>query len=125
MTYAGIKSMIYCGASRDDPRVKAAYDWVRKNYSLDKNPGMPDVRGKWGLYYYYHTLAKTLDVLGIDEIEDAQGKKHDWRAELTAVLARQQRPDGSWVNDAHWMEADPNLVTAYALMALSHCQPRK
>jgi squalene-hopene/tetraprenyl-beta-curcumene cyclase len=125
MTYAGIKSMIYCGVTRDDPRVKRAYEWVKKNYSVEKNPGMPDVRAKWGLFYYYHTMAKTLDLMGVDEVEDAAGKKHDWRAEITAALAKLQKPDGSWVNDAHWMESDPNLITGYALMALAHCKPRK
>ena len=86
---------------------------------------MPDVRAKWGLYYYYHTMAKTLDVMGVDEVVDASGRKHDWRAEITAALAKTQRPDGSWVNNDHWMESDPNLVTGYALMALSHCKPKK
>jgi squalene-hopene/tetraprenyl-beta-curcumene cyclase len=125
MTYAGIKSLIYCGVSRDDPRIQKAYEWVRKNYTLDRNPGMPDLRSQWGLYYYYHTMAKCLDAMGVDEVEDASGKKHDWRADITAALARRQRPDGSWVNNAHWMESDPNLVTGYALMALSYCKPRK
>jgi squalene-hopene/tetraprenyl-beta-curcumene cyclase len=125
MTYAGIKSMIYCGVTRDDPRVKRAYEWVKKNYSVEKNPGMPDVRAKWGLFYYYHTMAKTLDLMGVDEVEDAAGKKHDWRAEITTALAKLQKPDGSWVNDAHWMESDPNLITGYALMALAHCKPKK
>jgi squalene-hopene/tetraprenyl-beta-curcumene cyclase len=125
MTYAGIKSMIYCGASRDDPRVKRAYEWVRKHYSVEKNPGMPDVRARWGLFYYYHTMAKTLDVMGVDELVDADGKAHDWRADITGALARLQKPDGSWVNNEHWMESDPNLITGYALMALSHCKPKK
>jgi squalene-hopene/tetraprenyl-beta-curcumene cyclase len=126
MTYAGIKSLIYCGVSKDDPRVKKAYEWVRKNYSVDRNPGMPGERGQWGLFYYYHTMAKCLDVLGIDEVEDAAGIKHDWRADITAALAKRQRPDGSWVNpNDHWMEADPHVVTGYALMALSYCQPKK
>jgi squalene-hopene/tetraprenyl-beta-curcumene cyclase len=31
MTYAGLKSMIYAGLTKDDPRVKAAWDWIRKN----------------------------------------------------------------------------------------------
>jgi squalene-hopene/tetraprenyl-beta-curcumene cyclase len=125
MTYAGIKSMIYCGVAKSDPRVEKAYEWIKKNYSVEKNPGMPDVRAKWGLFYYYHTMAKTLDVMGVDEVEDAAGKKHDWRADITAALAKLQKPDGSWVNDSHWMEADPNLITGYALMALSHCKPKK
>ncbi len=125
MTYAGIKSMIYCGVSKDDPRIKKAYEWITKHYTVDENPGMPKVRSQWGLYYYYHTMAKTLDTLGIDEVVDAGGKKHDWRADITAALAKRQRADGSWLNENHWLEADPNLVTGYALMALSYCKPRK
>jgi squalene-hopene/tetraprenyl-beta-curcumene cyclase len=125
MTYAGIKSLIYCGVTKDDPRVKKAYEWIQKHYSVDENPGMPEVRKEWGLYYYYHSMAKCLDVLGIDEVVDADGKKHDWRADITAALAKRQKADGSWVNQAHWMESDPNLVTGYALMALSYCKPKK
>ena len=124
MTYAGIKSLIYCGASKDDPRVKEAYKWIRENYSVDRNPGMPDQRAEWGLYYYYHTMAKSLDTLGVDHVVDAKGVKHDWRRDITEALAKRQRSDGSWVGDARWMEADPNLVTGYALMALSYCRPK-
>lgn len=124
MTYAGIKSLIYCGASKDDPRVKEAYKWIRENYSVDRNPGMPDQRAEWGLYYYYHTMAKSLDALGVDHVVDAKGVKHDWRRDITEALAKRQRSDGSWVGDARWMEADPNLVTGYALMALSYCRPK-
>ncbi|HTU23661.1 MAG TPA: prenyltransferase/squalene oxidase repeat-containing protein [Gemmataceae bacterium] len=126
MTYAGIKSLIYCGVSKDDPRIKKALEWIQKNYTVDANPGMPEVRKHWGLYYYYHTMAKCLDTLGTDKVKDASGKEHDWRADITAALAKRQQEDGSWRNDnAHWMEADPLLVTGYALMALSHCKPKK
>jgi squalene-hopene/tetraprenyl-beta-curcumene cyclase len=124
MTYAGIKSLIYCGVSKNDLRVQKAIEWIRKNYSVDENPGMPTQRSKWGLYYYYHTMAKCLDALGIDYVEDAKGVKHNWRADLVKALAKRQRPDGSWASDSHWMEADPNLVTGYALMTLSYCRPR-
>jgi squalene-hopene/tetraprenyl-beta-curcumene cyclase len=124
MTYAGIKSLIYCGVSKDDPRVKKAYEWIRNNYNVDHNPGMPDKRAEWGLYYYYHTMAKCLDVLGVDYVEDAKGKKQDWRKDITQALAKRQRRDGSWLGDAHWMEGDPKLVTGYALMALSYCRQK-
>jgi len=118
MTYAGLKSMIYAGVKKDDPRVKAALTWITKHYSLQDNPGM----GKQGLYYYYHTFAKTLSVLGVSELKDADGKSHVWRAELVAILAKQQKANGSWINEAdRWYEGDPNLVTAYGLLALSHC----
>jgi squalene-hopene/tetraprenyl-beta-curcumene cyclase len=126
MTYAGIKSMIYCGVSKDDPRVKKAYEWIQKHYTVDANPGMPKAHAHRGLYYYYHTMAKCLDALGIDEVVDSEGRKHDWRADITEALAQRQRPDGSWVNDKdQWMEGDPNLVTGYALLALSYCKPKK
>ena len=125
MTYAGVKSMIYCGVSRDDPRVKKAYEWIQNNYSVEKNAGMPDVRSQWGLYYYYHTMAKSLDTLGIDHVVDNKGVKHDWRKDITLALAKRQRPDGGFINSsANWMEADENLVTGYALMALSYCRPK-
>src|SRR5205814_1293296 len=68
MTYAGIKRMIYCGVSRDDPRVKRAYEWITKHYTVDVNPGMPKDRSQWGLFYYYHTMAKCLATLGVDEV---------------------------------------------------------
>ena len=60
MTYAGIKSLIYCGVVKKDERVKKAYEWIQNNYTVDKNPGMPEVRSQWGMYYYYHTMAKCL-----------------------------------------------------------------
>ena len=119
MTYAGLKSMIFAGVGPDDERVKAAVAWLKKNYSLKTNPGMEDA----GLYYYYHTFAKALDALGQEEFTQADGTKHDWREELAAELARRQHDDGSWTNsNARWMEGDANLVTGYALLALSYCR---
>jgi squalene-hopene/tetraprenyl-beta-curcumene cyclase len=121
MTYAGLKSMIFAGVGPDDPRVKAAFEWIQKHYDLDSNPGM----GTAGLYYYYHTFAKALDALGQQTITDADGTEHDWRAELLAELASRQREDGSWINEnSRWLEGDPNLVTAYALLSLAYCKPR-
>ncbi len=120
MTYAGLKSMIYAGVKPDDPRVKAAVAWLQKNYDLQSNPGMGDA----GLFYYYHTFAKSLDAYGESTFTDAAGKAHDWRAELVAALAAKQKPDGSFINEnARWMEGDANLVTGYALLALSYCKP--
>ncbi len=121
MTYAGLRSFIYAGLKKDDPRVKAATEWIKKNYSVSENPGL----GDQGLYYYYHTFAKTLAALGDDEFVDAAGKSHNWRAEVANQLIASQKVDGTWVNKApRWLEGDPNLVTAYSLLVLSYCQPK-
>lgn len=126
MTYAGVKSMIYCGVDKKDPRMKKALEWLAKNYSVEANPGMPQARESWGLYYYYHTMAKCLDTLGDDVVVDAKGAKHDWRADITTALAKRQKPDGSFVNPAkNWMEAEPSLVGGYALMTLAYTKPKK
>jgi squalene-hopene/tetraprenyl-beta-curcumene cyclase len=122
MTYAGLKSMIYAGVGPKDARVKAAVKWIQEHYDLKSNPGM--AKPEEGLYYYYHTFAKALAALGEPALIDAKGAKHDWRHDLTAELISRQKADGSWSNDAdRWMEGDPNLVTAYSLLALSYCKP--
>lgn len=119
MTYAGLKSMIFAGLSKDDFRVKAAFNWIQKRYSLKENPGL----GQQGLYYYYHTFAKTLNVLEMGTIETSDGEKHNWKSDLIKVLSESQRSDGSWFNKAdRWYEGDPHLVTGYVLMTLSQCE---
>lgn len=121
MTYAGLKSMLYAGVDRDDPRVRAAVQWIRRHYDVESNPGM----GSAGLYYYYHLFAKALDAIGQEHFVDDQGTAHAWRADLIRALAERQQPNGSWINpNDRWLEGDPNLVTGYALLALSYCQPQ-
>lgn len=39
MTYAGLKSFLYAGVSKEDPRVQGALGWIRAHYTLDENPG--------------------------------------------------------------------------------------
>lgn len=119
MTYAGLKSMIYCGVDKEDPRIQAAYAWIQANYDLESNPGM----GTAGLFYYYQTFAKALTAMKESEFTTKSGDKHDWKKELLAALAARQNADGSWTNENNrWMESDPNLVTGYALIALSYCR---
>lgn len=122
MTYAGFKSMIYAGLTKDDPRTKAALEWIRKHYSVTENPGEKDA----GLYYYYDTFAAAMAASGLHEIVDDKGVSHNWRNDLIAELARRQNADGSWTNaNRQWFENDPNLSTAFALKALSYCKPKK
>ena len=65
MTYAGFKSLIYAGLTENDPRVKAAREWIEKNYTVEENPG----QGEAGLYYYYHAFAAALNAAKLDEVQ--------------------------------------------------------
>jgi squalene-hopene/tetraprenyl-beta-curcumene cyclase len=121
MTYVGLKSMLYAGLSKDDPRVKAAYLWLRKHYTLEKNPNMAANRPEQGRYFYYNVFAKGLRAFGKDEVIDPADPtmKHNWRNDLVAQLAKLVSKDGSWMNPAdRWEEGSPILVTAYEVLAL-------
>lgn len=121
MTYAGLKSMIYAGLTPDDPRVKAAIEWITKYYSVEENPGL----GQQGVLYYYQMFAKALSTMGADTVKDAQGKEHDWRKELAEHLFKLQQDNGAWLNkNDRWYEGNPDLATAYALIALKYCEPK-
>ena len=123
MTYGGLKSFLYAGVSKDDPRVKACIDWVRRHYTLEENPGLKQA----GLYYYYHTLSKAMDAYGEEPFADAAGKKHYWRAELFQALKSRQGDDGKWVNaaDKAFAEFNPDLATGFALLSLSYTRPKE
>ena len=63
-----------------------------------------------------------MQAYGEDTFEDAKGVKHDWRKELFQAMKKRQRPNGSFINegDRAFGENDPNLSTAFALLALSY-----
>jgi squalene-hopene/tetraprenyl-beta-curcumene cyclase len=119
MTYAGFKSYLYADLERDDRRVQLAYDWIRRHYTLEENPGM----GMQGYYYYLLTFSRALDAWGLPTIEivsaDGSVETRDWANDLVDQLARQQNADGSFkVEHPRWMESNPELITSYALLAL-------
>ena len=121
MTYDGIKTYIYAGLKKDSPEVKAAMDWVRKNWSLDMHPGFAYEEVKRnhlrGLYYYYLLMARGLDVYGENPIETFDGKKHDWPKELAEQFVKVVRDSKMWHNDnPAWYESDPVVTTSYVLM---------
>lgn len=119
MTYAGVKSYLYCSVTKSDPRVQAAWKWLRASYNVEENPRM----GTDGLYYYYHTMSKTLATWGDKTFVDARGRKHQWAADLSRAIIKRQKADGSWVNsNPRWRENNPDLVTGYALVSLANCR---
>ncbi len=134
MTYAGFKSYLFAKLDKDDPRVKAAYGWIKRNYTLEVNPGLPfnakTLSHLHGLFYYYLTFARALgatdsSTLDIETKVDGKlvTKTVDWQNDLVDKLSALQKADGSWTNTAdRWMEGDARLVTAYSLIALNNAQ---
>lgn len=126
MTYAGFKSYLYADLDRDDPRVVAAYRWLKQHYTLEENPGI----GADGMYYYFVTFARAMDAWNEPTIEvtiagsgDARTETRDWANDLIDRLATLQNEDGSFKSvDDRWMENNPVLITSYALLALQHAR---
>src|ERR1051325_2805250 len=115
ISYAGLLSYIYADVKKSDPRVQAVMDWLRVNYSLEENPEM----GAQGYFYYLHLMTKALHAAQVETLEVKGEQKLDWRREVAMRLINLQKSDGSWQNDnGRWWEKDPNLVTAYSVMAL-------
>jgi squalene-hopene/tetraprenyl-beta-curcumene cyclase len=121
MTYAGLLSFAYCNVEKDDPRVQAALEWLRVNYTVDENPGI----GQDGLFYYYMVMAKALSAYGDKYLVTADGTRHNWAADLVQKLVELQHPDGYWVNSMsdRWLENNKALVTSYAMIVLDRCRP--
>ena len=115
ISYVGLMSYLYADLDRADPRVTAVADWLRRNYTVEENPGM----GAQGLYYYYHMMTKALAAAHAAGLPLEDGRMVNWRRELTLKLMALQRPDGSWKNDnPRWWENHPELSTSYVLLAL-------
>jgi len=119
MTYTGLKSFMYAGLNRDDPRVQAALTWIQNHWTFDENPEL----GQQGLYYYYMVAARALSAWGEPVIRDDRRREHPWKDELTEALLRRQKDDGSWTNEAdRWFEGYGPVPTSYALIALENCR---
>lgn len=118
MTYVGFKSLLYSDLPRDDQRVQAAYDWIRKHWTLERNPNMPHKVSQQGLYYYYHAFAKALRAWGEPVIQAPKGKTHNWREDLIDALAERVKDDGHFQGNPRWFEDQPVLATSYSMMAL-------
>lgn len=120
MTYAGLLSLIYANVDRDDPRVRSAFDWVCKNWTLKENPGM----GAQGLFFFYNVISRSLSAYGADLIRKSDGTYINWRKELAQTLISAQIIDpktghGYWINNnGRFWERNPTLVTAYSILAL-------
>jgi squalene-hopene/tetraprenyl-beta-curcumene cyclase len=117
MSFAGLKSLLFTQASKDDPRVKAVWGWISKNYDFNQHPGM----GTTSYYYYLQTAAAGLEAFGEQFVPDERGRKRDWAVDLLTKLLSLQVADGSWKNDnPRYWESNPVLATARAVTSINH-----
>ena len=115
-TMGGLKSLIFAEVDREDHRVQAAVDWLKRNYTLEENP----VIGAEAHYYYLWTFAKAMQAYGQEVLDLADGETRHWRSDLVRKLLELQQSDGHWVNQSsgRYMESIPELTTAYAMIAM-------
>jgi len=118
LSYANWKSLAYAELRPADPRVQQSRRWLQRNWTLQNHPGTGSADGQ---YYFLMAATRTLAAArGSAAPAGGGGKAAHWADDAQAWLTRVQNPDGSWVNarSGQWMENRPELVTAYALLAL-------
>ena len=120
ITYAGMLALVHADVSRNDVRVRSAFDWAARHWTLNENPGM----GHQGLFFFYNILTRALSASGNDLVPLQDGSFLNWREELARELLNRQRVDpstghGYWRNDTgRFWENDAILATAYSILAL-------
>ena len=145
MTYAGLLSFIHAKVDATDPRVEDAFEWIRNNYRVDENPGMGQ-QGIFYHYHTMAKALAIYEKTKGGSLTDVQGQTHFWFKDLAEELMNRKIEDelvakddirdatnpgqllakegelvklSYWKNEeSRWMERDPLLVTAYAILAL-------
>ncbi len=106
MTATGLWALRACGVPVEDAQVQKGMDWIKKYWSLTRNPGS----NSW-LYYYLLSLQRFCDIP--PQLATLAG--YDWYNEISGMMVAEQEPDG------RWRGADGDfLATCFAVMTLSH-----
>ena len=106
MTATGLWALRACGVSVDDPQIHRGTEWVKKYWTLTRNPGS----NSW-LYYYLLSLQRFCDIP--PALDTLAG--YDWYDEISRMMVSRQESDGRWRGS----ESD-FLSTCFAVMSLSH-----
>ncbi len=125
-TADGLRCLMAGGLPDDHPRVAAARDWLRVQFSAEQSPGAFDESQEHlrkALYFYYcNSAARALTACHVREVGPESGRVR-WAVALAEQLLKLQQPDGSWESDsADMKENDPLIATAMAIGALVHCR---
>lgn len=105
MTATGLWALRACGVPNEDMQIQNGLEWIRKHWSLTRNPGS----NSW-LYYYLLSLQRFCDIPPkLNTLAN-----HDWYNEISAMMVSEQQRDGRW----HGAGSD-FLATCFAVMTLS------
>ncbi|MCA8940847.1 MAG: hypothetical protein KDB07_13595 [Planctomycetes bacterium] len=116
-TCDGVLALLAYGATPENSAVMAAEQWLRRHPKLELPEGMPESQPTpWDrAMRYYHWMVRA-------EAYAALAMEGDWRDQLAALVTKEQREEGSFVNAEGLMkENDPLLATSMALIALGRC----
>ena len=106
MTATGLWALRACGVPVDDPQIQKGTAWIKRHWTLTRNPGS----NSW-LYYYLLSLQRFCDIP--PTVDTLAG--YNWYDEISQMMVAQQEPDGRWRGS----ESD-FLATCFAVMSLSH-----
>ncbi len=115
-TCTGLLALIHAGVEKKDVRVAAALEWIKRHYTLEKNPGAKSD----GYYEYLSLFARSLAALDIRDLDLPDGRKIDWARDESLKLLDLQNADGSSGRKSSSDEPDnsPTLTTSLALLTL-------
>ena len=106
MTATGLWALRACGVPVGDPQIQKGTAWLKKHWTLTRNPGS----NSW-LYYYLLSLQRFCDIP--PTLDTLAG--YNWYDEFSQMMVAQQESDGRWLGS----ESD-FLATCFAVMSLSH-----
>lgn len=117
-TADAILAMLAAGVPREDERVARALAWLVRHHGVGRVPGLPAGNARdWGAGMRHYYRAVSAQVFRALDVTLPGGR--DWRQELRAALAREQKSDGRFQSESPLMkEDDPLIATGLAVLAL-------
>ena len=110
MTATGLWALRACGVSTEDPQIQKGLAWIKKYWTLTRNPGALS----WH-YYYLLSLQRFADIP--PRLDQLLG--HDWYQEIADMLVVEQQANGQWADSYAYFP-----TTCFALMFLARSIPK-
>ena len=110
MTATGLWTLRAFGVPVEDPQVQKGLEWIKKHWSLTRNPGA----NSWH-HYYFVTLQRFCDIS--PKQDTLVG--HDWYQDIASMFVAEQQPDGRWIDHEDYFP-----TTCFALMFLTRALPK-